>query len=564
MKSASLLATIAGLCAVASVAHAQVVINEVYLNPPGGGTTDDRWEYIEIYGPPGMSLTGWAVAQVMGGMDADGNDVPGPGIGGGDNGDETPEIDEAFSLDGLTIGANGLLCVFNDVSNDLQLAQFNPATARRSFALSNIPSIDVAGRLRNDGSATYMLVRRRPAHALNASGQSLYGGSTTPTYPGNPYTFRKDVNQDVDFDGRLDFGGIATLIDLNIPFPAETPVDSERGGAPATPPASIMEPIQVVDDIAWSNEGGKEYTRSTQQEISETPGFNPDAVSRVFYFGSNPERGHIFTGTEMISTRMADEEFIYGDIPSVTTNDYAPSTSLAPAKGPTDPNGPTYNASGALDPSGEFLLNDININGFNVTPGNFNDVNSSASGGANIVQFRFVRGDFNFDGVVDCADKALIEQASSEGWTLDDAATIVRRNNTPETSDDISYAGWRFEGREFNGLLAMIRMSLTDGSTGEWTSGQVVQAGQIVGWGGAVTAVDLSTFNTEFATLECAAPCPACPADFDQDGGVTGADVEAFFLAFESGDPCGDTDLDGGVTGADVEAFFIAFENGGC
>jgi hypothetical protein len=58
--------------------------------------------------------------------------------------------------------------------------------------------------------------------------------------------------------------------------------------------------------------------------------------------------------------------------------------------------------------------------------------------------------------------------------------------------------------------------------------------------------------------------CPACAADFDQDGGVTGADVEAFFLAFELGDPCGDTDADGGVTGADVEAFFIAFEAGGC
>jgi hypothetical protein len=58
--------------------------------------------------------------------------------------------------------------------------------------------------------------------------------------------------------------------------------------------------------------------------------------------------------------------------------------------------------------------------------------------------------------------------------------------------------------------------------------------------------------------------CPVCPADFDQDGGVTGADVEAFFLAFESGDACGDTDLDGGVTGADVEAFFLAFEAGGC
>jgi hypothetical protein len=59
----------------------------------------------------------------------------------------------------------------------------------------------------------------------------------------------------------------------------------------------------------------------------------------------------------------------------------------------------------------------------------------------------------------------------------------------------------------------------------------------------------------------CGGSC--CPADFDQDGGVTGADVEAFFAAFEGGDPAADMDEDGGVTGADVEAFFVAFE-GGC
>jgi hypothetical protein len=53
-----------------------------------------------------------------------------------------------------------------------------------------------------------------------------------------------------------------------------------------------------------------------------------------------------------------------------------------------------------------------------------------------------------------------------------------------------------------------------------------------------------------------------CDADFDQDGGVTGADVEAFFAAFESGDLGADLDRDGGVTGADVEAFFVAFEAG--
>ncbi len=58
--------------------------------------------------------------------------------------------------------------------------------------------------------------------------------------------------------------------------------------------------------------------------------------------------------------------------------------------------------------------------------------------------------------------------------------------------------------------------------------------------------------------------CPACPADFDQDGGVTGADISAFFAEYEQGNPCADTDLDGGVTGADIATFFTAYEAGGC
>jgi hypothetical protein len=58
--------------------------------------------------------------------------------------------------------------------------------------------------------------------------------------------------------------------------------------------------------------------------------------------------------------------------------------------------------------------------------------------------------------------------------------------------------------------------------------------------------------------------CPACPADFDQDGGVTGADIAAFFAEYEQGAPCADADLDGGVTGGDIAAFFVAYEAGGC
>ena len=58
-------------------------------------------------------------------------------------------------------------------------------------------------------------------------------------------------------------------------------------------------------------------------------------------------------------------------------------------------------------------------------------------------------------------------------------------------------------------------------------------------------------------------PAP-CPADFNQDGGVDGGDLEAFFLAWEAADNAADVNQDGGIDGADVETFFIAWQAGGC
>ncbi len=66
------------------------------------------------------------------------------------------------------------------------------------------------------------------------------------------------------------------------------------------------------------------------------------------------------------------------------------------------------------------------------------------------------------------------------------------------------------------------------------------------------------------ATLDEVAECSACPADFNQDGGIDGADVDAFFAAWVLGDTSADTNLDGGVDGADVDTFFVAWVNGGC
>ncbi len=55
-----------------------------------------------------------------------------------------------------------------------------------------------------------------------------------------------------------------------------------------------------------------------------------------------------------------------------------------------------------------------------------------------------------------------------------------------------------------------------------------------------------------------------CFADFNRDGGIDGADVDAFFAAWEAGEFAADVNRDGGVDGVDVETFFAAWEAGGC
>ncbi len=59
-------------------------------------------------------------------------------------------------------------------------------------------------------------------------------------------------------------------------------------------------------------------------------------------------------------------------------------------------------------------------------------------------------------------------------------------------------------------------------------------------------------------------PCPTCPADFNQDGGVDGSDVSDFYDAWSLGLPCADVNQDGGVDGSDVGYFFHFWQAGGC
>lgn len=56
----------------------------------------------------------------------------------------------------------------------------------------------------------------------------------------------------------------------------------------------------------------------------------------------------------------------------------------------------------------------------------------------------------------------------------------------------------------------------------------------------------------------------SCLSDFNEDGGIDGADVSEFFDAWEEGDFRADMNGDGGIDGADVETFFLVWENGAC
>ena len=507
MRSASIAAILA-LAAGASTAFGQVIINEYWVNPPGSGSNDDLNEYIELYGTPGLSLDGYAIAALSGGQDTDLNDIPGP-LTAGSAGDELPEIDEAFTLDGLSIGANGFLVLYCTTSGGASniFGLLPQETTRRSYTDSHIPTTDTAGKIKNDGSMTLALVRRRPFHSMS--------GSTSVYAPG--YSWRKDLNPDTDFNSRLDFGYESVI--------------SGTISSPQTGPATL-EPYQLVDDVAWSNESGKEYVRSNEQRISDTPGYNPDGASRIFFFGVNPQRGSRLNSlNEMVSTNMADEEWIYGDgLTPATGRAY----DAARSGGPTDQNSPVrYNDLGQVDPQGYYLMDDINLTGFKWTPGTFNDVDSSGSGGINITQFRFVTGDINFSGKWDWIDSDLAQTLL--GASLDDTVTLVDDRNTVDTGDDVTYTGWKWQGREFQTVLTLMNMDPADGPGGSNAS--------------VVTASDV-------------AAAFRCPADYDSNGFVNGDDFDLFALDFYFGLPASDWDANGFVNGDDFDGFSAAFVAG--
>lgn len=169
VAAAVVLATVVG-------ARAAVFLNEVFINPPG--SYDDTREFIELQGTPGMKLDGYAVAFINGlqGKYKPLNSTP-----------PWPadlEIDEFFSLDGLTLGANGLLVL--GIGSQSNYSTVLPDSAFRRWNTIWNGGLDTPGKLNNDGSNTIVLIRRRPG--------------ITQADPSNPGGLRwgKDVDHDRD------------------------------------------------------------------------------------------------------------------------------------------------------------------------------------------------------------------------------------------------------------------------------------------------------------------------------------------------------------------------------
>jgi hypothetical protein len=181
-------------------------------------------------------------------------------------------------------------------------------------------------------------------------------------------------------------------------------------------------------------------------------------------------------------------------------------------------------APGCAAAGGQFRFTDLNIAGFRMTPGSFNDHPSNAA----IRQFRFITADFTFDGSVDSADLALIQ--SRLGATLDDTMPAIYDNGTPDdNADDIAYTAWRWEGVEFQQILMMRDMVQTDG-VGGLNSPEVTQA--------------------DIDAVAALVPLD-CPGDTNGDNVVNFTDLNSVLASFGQSGP----DIPGDVNGDMVVNF---------
>lgn len=259
------------------VAFSQVFLSKVFNNPPG--SYDTTHEFIELAGAPGMKLDGYAVALIYGLQEKLYNPAIIPPMPS-----NVPEIDEFMSLDGLSLGKNGLLVLAIGPAINYPLT---PDTNYADWNLLWNGPLDVPGKLENDGSITVMLVRNRPG--ATQSNPSLF-----PVWV-------KDRDHDIEItlgvldpsdgqlktqlgNGKFDLGGTNSL---GVP-------QTDMLGV-TTP--TLLDDLEIVDEVSYEHDRGWEYdvdqrvadvgsTKPGMEErnvhtLDDPQGINPDFLMRV-------------------------------------------------------------------------------------------------------------------------------------------------------------------------------------------------------------------------------------------------------------------------------------------
>jgi hypothetical protein len=289
-------------------ASASVFLSEVFVNPPG--SLDDTREFIELTGTPGMKLDGYAVAVVAGGLQ---KYYTLGSIGPGTR-PVFPEVDEFFSLDGLALGANGIL-VIGIGAQGMYPTLLADSSFRQWTTIWN-GGLDTPGKIQNDGSLTILLIRRRPgitqADPSNPGGLR-WGKDIAPddelitpvdhdvctggSNPGTPcYDGSECLGGGTCQPGQVDQYGDGNL-DKGQPNNIDGGNTLDIKGASTL--ADVSDDLEVVDEVSWEHERGWEYDvdgrhvddgstrpglpRRHVHGLDDPQGINPDVLSRVDY-----------------------------------------------------------------------------------------------------------------------------------------------------------------------------------------------------------------------------------------------------------------------------------------
>lgn len=461
----------------AAQVHATVFINEVFVNPPGG--SEGAKEFIELMGTPGMKLDGYAIALANGAQRKLHPQSPFP-----PNCSDAPtitvcrqEIDEFFSLDGLSLGANGILVLIRGVPSNYPVL-LSDSAVRVDWDSATNPVwngfLDTPGGLQNDGSNTILLLRNRPG-ATQAThptppAEDLRWGKSTATgideeliFPDPPIP---DPNNPPDGiliqygNGNLDNGG-----------------DNGQGGNTVdlrgkSTPENVLDDLEIVDEVSYEQDSGWEYDTDDRKvnvgrngggwlegrvhALGDPYGFNPDCLTRVDYrtkgpgwtpppFGSGV--GQLASGNNWQDT--ATEQWIRGEALQCISGCPGAGTSpqfffdntVVPAPVPGDPDA-LYNPA---NPSASYnqlyktnvplWLNDGVGADYNFTAPNTYQI---MAGRINPLAVPYIPGDADRDGDCDADDIAKIAAVfGDDNWVFSNSFPTPEGNlNIPGNEGD--------------------------------------------------------------------------------------------------------------------------------